>query len=144
MGRTTGVWSIWKILFAALLGTAALIAAMIVVVLAGRLSVRSQVPKWIHDLQDDDPAVRRGAALWLNELGPNTDEVMEALIIAMQDETVGVRQQAAHALGKFGPEAKKAIPALEQGLSDEDPYVRRYAEESLKYIDPRRAKESSP
>lgn len=75
---------------------------------------------WIETLRAGNADVRLGAALRLEEIGPDAKPAVPQLIEALKDDDTRVRQCAASALGAIGPEAKAAVPHLAAMLPEED------------------------
>ncbi|MCC6487089.1 MAG: HEAT repeat domain-containing protein [Candidatus Hydrogenedentes bacterium] len=82
----------------------------------------------LQNMVDEDPYVRGQTAFALSRSGHASEEVIDALIVALQDtmpsgeEDKTVGEMAADALQRLGPAAAKAVPALlnvmrEDGLS---------------------------
>ena len=67
--------------------------------------VEQKVNKQIRLLKHDYYKVSNSAAFALGKIGPQTKEVVPALIQALKDQHFGVRASAAEVLGKIGPEA---------------------------------------
>ena len=95
--------------------------------------VEQKVNKQIRLLKHDYYKVSNSAAEALGKIGPQTKEVVPALIQALKDD-FGPRSSAATALGEIGPDAKEAVPALAEALKDENYYVRENAAEALEKI----------
>ena len=95
--------------------------------------VEQKVNKQIRLLKHDYYKVSNSAAFALGKIGPQTKEVVPALIQALKDD-FGPRSAAATALGEIGPDAKDAVPALVEALKDENINVRRYAAGALGQI----------
>ena len=72
-------------------------------------------------LHDDDPEVRKEAALALGIIGD--ERAVEPLIDALHDDDLEVREWAAWALGMVGDE-RAVEPLIDALLHDEDPRVR--------------------
>lgn len=79
----------------------------------------------------DNPYLRRSAACTLGVLKPRTDEMREALSLAVTDKEAFVRQNAAASLARFG---EAAIPALQRALRDSDSLVKRDAAGAFMYV----------
>jgi HEAT repeat protein len=77
---------------------------------------------------------REAAARALGAIGPQTKEVVPALVRALADSEWFVRQSAAVALGRIGPAAKEALPALTKALRDEREQVRTAASDAIQDI----------
>ena len=75
--------------------------------------VEQKVNKQIRLLKHDYYKVSNSAAFALGKIGPQTKEVVPALIQALKDD-FGPRSAAATALGEIGTEANEAIPAIIQ------------------------------
>jgi len=85
--------------------------------------IHRTVPEWSLSVleklaQDQDPGVRRGAAVALAQLG---EKALPALEKLAQDQDPEVRRETAVALAHLG---EKALPALEKLAQDQDPWVR--------------------
>ena len=78
----------------------------------------SQTPVWIVELKDEDPDVRRMAAVMLGEYATKTPEALDALIDAMEDDDYFVRAAVVFAIGRFGPQARDAVPLLLRALAN--------------------------
>jgi HEAT repeat protein len=96
--------------------------------------------KWVEDLRDGKPEVRRSAAFALGKLGDNSFAALPRLKAALErDQDAGVRETAAVALGEIvaalhgGRQAWEDLGgALERALNDDaDPRVRRSAAYAL-------------
>ena len=75
-------------------------------------------------LEDEDPLIRRNAAIGLGKI--RVSAAKDALILALSDNDFLVRKRAVHALGKtWGHNAIE--PLGEVLLSDPDPRIRRDA-----------------
>jgi HEAT repeat protein len=61
---------------------------------------------------------RHGAAVCLQEIGPNNPELMPIFITSLSSPAVGVRQTAANCLVTYGAQASNAVPALLEMLED--------------------------
>ena len=95
--------------------------------------VEQKVNKQIRLLKHDYYKVSNSAALALGKIGPQTKEVVPALIQALKDD-FGPRSAAATALGEIGPEATEAVSALVEALEDYDSEVGQRAAKALKKI----------
>ena len=83
-------------------------------------------------LKDQDPRVRRSAAVGLGAFGPTAAPARDDLITALGDSSAIVRQNAAWALGKLGKEAgQEGVTRLRGLLEAEEPLVRRDALHAL-------------
>jgi formylglycine-generating enzyme required for sulfatase activity/HEAT repeat protein len=82
---------------------------------------------------------RHGAAVCLQEIGPNNPELMPIFITSLSSPAVGVRQTAANCLVPYGAQASNAVPALLEML--EDPHanaeVQKAARRALIAIQPK-------
>jgi len=94
----------------------------------------SAVPSLVLSLRDDDPSVRRQAAVALAMLGEKGNAAAPALMDALHDPEPEVRAKAIRALQIVAPGAKEAIPALVELLKDSDGNVRARATEALGII----------
>jgi HEAT repeat protein len=81
-------------------------------------------------LGDELEDVRRDAASYLGQLGPEAEPAVPGLIKALADEDEQVRDAAAEALGLIGVRAG-AVPALKRALNDEQVRVRIQAAAAL-------------
>ena len=72
-------------------------------------------PMLSEALADERVSIRKGAALALRALGPDAEEAVPALIMALEDEALETR--VAQALGAIGPGAVDAAPALARRLA---------------------------
>jgi len=95
---------------------------------------RRAVPGLIEALQDEQPRVRRRAALRLSQIRPPPTDAAPALVHALSDADWGVRETATIALGEIGPAAKDAVSALTRALEDEEWPVRAAAAHALAAI----------
>jgi HEAT repeat protein len=86
--------------------------------------------------QDDDPAVRAGAALALGKIGPVARSAGPALIESLKDSSSRVRAAAALAVGLIGPACGDAGQPLAEALEDEDPAVVEAAATALGNLGP--------
>jgi hypothetical protein len=84
--------------------------------------------RYIRDLTDENPAVRKVAVIVLAEIGA---EEAEGLLIdvMLTDTDAGVRRAAAEALGNIG--SVRAVDPLHRAKQDEDKNVRLAAQKSL-------------
>jgi HEAT repeat protein len=92
--------------------------------------------KFVAELSDSDPKIRRAAARELSELQGNANDVIAALAVATTDADREVREFAVAGLGHFGAAAKASEPALEKTLGDPEVSVRLGAAKALQKIDP--------
>jgi HEAT repeat protein len=82
-------------------------------------TAKSAIPPLLDLLSDQDPVVRRLAALALGNIGPKEEGVQKALVRAVKEETNNnARAGAAWALAQAGTEAKSTVPALLEGLKN--------------------------
>ncbi|HEX5138842.1 MAG TPA: HEAT repeat domain-containing protein [Planctomycetota bacterium] len=86
-------------------------------------------PVLLKALRDGDVGIRWAAAMRVDQWVKESDEVREALIVALDDPSPWVRRHAAAGLAEAGPAAAAAIPRLCGMLDDKD--VREAAAETL-------------
>ena len=76
------------------------------------------VPLQIELLQNKNPAVRAGAALALEKLGPDAVKAVPDLAGALRDVNDEVRLAALKALQKIGPSSRDALKEVLQALAE--------------------------
>ena len=86
--------------------------------------------------QDRAEEVRGIAVEVLSALGPEAEEAVGELRMAMKDRRASLRQTSARLLGRIGPSAVQALPDLKYALSDPSSPVRESAADALRRIDP--------
>jgi HEAT repeat protein len=77
----------------------------------------------IRELADDDPAVRRGAAQALGEMGPQAKDAVQALLSALLDDDGVVRLRAAWALWRVDRRLDPVLREIGRGMLDGDAEV---------------------
>ncbi|MEM6752783.1 MAG: HEAT repeat domain-containing protein [Cyanobacteria bacterium P01_C01_bin.38] len=82
-------------------------------------------------LAEDDSGVRRSAVYALENLGKDSDTVVNALIKLLDDDDSGVRYSAANTLRKLGKDSDTIVNALIKLLADDDSRVRSSAAYAL-------------
>lgn len=92
---------------------------------AAILSGCEDIEGYIQDLKSADTETRQQAAAKLQELGPEADEAIPALIQATGDQDPEVRRFAVEALGAIGESNTEVTEALIRGIDDDNVHVRR-------------------
>ncbi|MCW8129510.1 MAG: HEAT repeat domain-containing protein [Planctomycetota bacterium] len=88
----------------------------------------SAVPALVSALKDDDPEIRRMAAMHLANIGPAAQGAIKDLMAGLDDRDSRVRSLCLRALGQIGG---AGLPELVRALEHEDPGVRMLAIGSL-------------
>jgi HEAT repeat protein len=85
--------------------------------------------RWVSELSDQRPAVRREAAFALGKFGVEAITYVPKLLPLLSDKEASVREAAANAIGDIGPTTwDRVVPALADALQkDRDAKVRRGA-----------------
>lgn len=91
---------------------------------------KSAVPALIDALQNQDPAVRNGAAIALGKIGKDANEAVPALKKALDDKDFQVRSSAMQALGVIDRQA--VVPFLIEELSSKKAWERYSATHALR------------
>jgi HEAT repeat protein len=89
-----------------------------------------EITKWIKELSDAKPEVRRSAAFALGKAGSKAAFAVPSLLrVLKEDKDAGVREAVAYALGEIGPTtSREAVETLKTILSkDKNAPVRRSA-----------------
>lgn len=83
------------------------------------------IKKLVGNLNNDDPYIRRQAAVDLGRMGPKAKSAVPALIEAFEkEETRSVHVFIIRAFGQIGPDAKEAIPVLKNFIDNEPGWTR--------------------
>jgi HEAT repeat protein len=87
---------------------------------------KAALPKLVRVLGEKAPRewwVRERAARALGEIGPDTSEVLAALIDSLRDKEAAepVNRGSIEALGRIGPRASEALPELSKYVASPDP-----------------------
>ena len=96
---------------------------------AQETSDEKPIADWLETLKQPESEARLEALRAIQELGPEAEEAVPALVDTLGDGDVEIRAAAAEALGAIGPGAKAGIPALIEALTDRGVVIR--AEEGL-------------
>jgi len=91
---------------------------------------KPSVKPLIANLKDENPIVRRNAAMALGDIKDN--DATEPLIETLNDENAFVRMNAAKALGSIKDD--RAVKPLVTALEDENPVVRKHVALALEEI----------
>ena len=91
---------------------------------------QAAVPALINALQNQDSAVRNGAAVALGKIGKDANEAVPALKKALDDQDFQVRSSAMQALGFI--DRKAVVPFLIEELSSEKAWERYSATHALR------------
>lgn len=92
---------------------------------------RSAVPRLEDALDDENPRVRRGAALALGSIRPLSAETPQKMAAGLGDPDPDVRGAFLTALGAVGPRARAVVPEIRRLLDDPDAATRKQAVEVL-------------
>ncbi len=99
---------------------------------------RTLVPEVANALKDMDPYFRPNFQQWLQELGPDADAAVPALIALLEDKKNPTRQTVAQTLGYISVQRRReVIPVLaacSQDTNDPNGMVRFWAAEALKQL----------
>jgi HEAT repeat protein len=88
------------------------------------------VASLIRELQDEETAVRRAAAIAINRLDPNDLDHQRVLIDAMKSGEGGIIVR----VGQMSPNAAWAVPTMIELLNDRRPGIRRITANALEQI----------
>ncbi|MFT5129112.1 MAG: HEAT repeat protein [Rhodothermales bacterium] len=94
------------------------------------------IPGLLPAMSHQAPAIRRGIAEALREMGPQAQSATPALIAALGDGDAAVRAASASALEAIGSKARAALPTLIATLDDDDATVRVNAAAACLALDP--------
>lgn len=78
------------------------------------------LPELVSALQNDNPEIRREAALALGRMGSRADSAVPALTLLLKDKNPRVRMESLVALAEIGPGSKEAISEIESILAGHD------------------------